>query len=602
MSALTYLAAVLVLGIFAQWLAWRLRLSAILLLLAFGFCAGPFVRPDQYLNDQILFPLVSLAVAVIMFEGGLSLRLADLKESGGVVVRLVTLAVLLTWGMAAFGAWWLLGFRGEVAAVLGAILVVSGPTVMIPLLRHMRPTRPIGSIAKWEGIVNDPIGAVLAVLVFEVVLEGVHEGAGAWIGSGMLMTALTGTVLGGLAAGLVVGLFRRYWIPDYLQSSSVLAIVITSFVLSDWVQPESGLLTTTVMGVLLANQKRVRVQHVIEFKENLRVLLISSLFIVLASRVHWDDLKNVGWQGLVFLLGLLLVVRPIAVFLATWGTQLSLREKVLLSWLAPRGIVAAAVSSLFALEIQHAAQHAAVDPVLEKQFAQLIPVVFLVIMGTVTVYGLTAVPLARWLGLSAQNPQGVLFAGASDWVARVAQVLQDEGFEVLLVDTNYRHVAAARQAGLPTCYASVLSEYIHEEQDFAGLGRLLAVTPNDSVNSLATIEFSEEFGQAGVFQLATPDPGSERRVPSGDLRRGRTLFTETATYGALASRFAAGDELRVTKLTDDFSYQDYRQQYGDAALVMFTIDAQGRLNITATDAPLEPKAGDRLISLVSANG
>ncbi|MEM9186857.1 MAG: cation:proton antiporter [Planctomycetota bacterium] len=595
-----YLAAVLALGTAAQWLAWRAQLPAIVLLLGFGFVLGQAVGPpDPYIGDALL-PMVSLAVGVILFEGGLSLQLREVKETGGVVLRLVTVGLLVTWIGVAAAAHWLVGFAWPMAALVGALLTVSGPTVILPLLRQVRPERRVGSVIKWEGIVNDPIGAVLAALVFEVVRHfatgDIEPGGGVLAGESLrslFTTLVVGLTLGGATAALVVGLLSRYLVPDYLQNPVVLALVILVFAVSNYLSEESGLVTVTVLGLLLANQERVSIKHVVEFKENLRVLLISVLFIVLSSRVPigWTQLRELGPGGLLFVGAVILVVRPIAAGLATVGSDLRRNERLLLAWIHPRGIVAAAVASLLALQFEQTEYADAAE--------KMVLVTFLVIVGTVTVYGLTLSPLARRLGLAGEDPQGVLFAGASPIVREIALALQAEGFDTLLVDTNPQNISDARMAGLPVCYASIGSEFVHEETDFGQIGRLVAMTPNDEVNSLAATEFAEQFGSANVYQLSPP-ASTERleRVPQH--RRGRTLFADGVTHDALRLRFAAGAVIKKTTLSEDFTIDDFRTRY-PSALLLFTAPEKGKLTICAEGRKLEPRAGKKLIALVDAD-
>ena len=607
---LYYLAGVLALGIAAQWLAWRLRLPSILLLLGFGFAARWVADPDQLIGEKLLFPVVSLSVAVILFEGGLTLKFSELREAGGALSRLVTLGALISWALTAAAAWICLDFEPRMAVLLGAILIVTGPTVISPLLRHVRPVRRIGSIAKWEGIVIDPIGAVLAVLVFQAVLASgsTREAAGAAVW-GFVATAVVGGLIGAVAAWLLIRLLKRFLIPDFLQGAFFLAAVLAVFALANHLQSESGLVTVTVLGILLANQKSVTIKHVIQFKENLQVLLISSLFIVLASRIQLSELLQLGWGGVAFLVVMLVLVRPASVMISMLGSELNWRERLFLSCLAPRGSVAAAISSIFALEVLLLSQaQAAAGGISEVEGAltqtmvddamRLVPVTFLVIVGTVAIYGLSAGPLARKLKLAIPNPQGVLFAGAEQWVITIAKAVQEEGFQVLLVDTNYDHIARARMAGLPTCCASVLSEYVQEELDLGGIGRLLAVTPNDEVNSLAALEFAHVFTRAEVYQLPPWDVGSSRRESASDHLRSRLLFGAEINHGRLALEFSAGAQVKKTKITSEFTYDDFRARYGESAILLFLVEESGALTVcTAEDGPT-PEPGQTLICLV----
>ena len=333
----------------AQWLAWRFRIPSILLLLAFGFVAGPatgLLDPDA-LFGELLFPVVSISVGLILFEGGLSLHLRDLRQIGGSLWNLITLGALVTWALATWAARAMLGLETGPALLLGAILVVTGPTVIGPLLRHVRPVGKVAAVAHWEGIVIDPVGAMLAVLVFEALPAASSAGFGAAVRGAafeMVATVLVGTLVGGIAAAATVVLLYRYWVPDFLQSPMLLMLVVTAFTASNVLQAESGLFTVTLMGVLLANQRYVPVKHIVEFKENLRVLLIASLFILLAARVSPDDFRELGWSGPAFVAFLVLVARPLSVLLATLGSSLTAKERVFLAWLAPRGIVAASVA------------------------------------------------------------------------------------------------------------------------------------------------------------------------------------------------------------------------------------------------------------------
>ncbi len=590
-----FLAGVLALGIAAQWVAWRLRLPAIVLLLAFGVLLGKLV-PSQPAADQgLFFAMVSLAVGIILFEGGLNLDFREIVGVRGAVLRLISIGLVVTWGMTAWFAYTVAGFSVEMAILLGALLTVSGPTVVLPLLRHVQPVRRIGSLAKWEGIINDPIGAVLAAIIFELILHrsGDHIVAdSAWTVATTLVCSLT---LSGVSALILLQMLRRYWVPDYLQNPVVLASVMLLFALSNAIQEESGLVTVTLLGVMLANQRSVAIRHVVEFKENLRVLLISTLFIVLASRlkVDWEAMQTLGWPSIGFVALLILVVRPVSVFVSTFGCGLKWQERVFLAWIHPRGIVAAAVASLFALNLAQAENHP-----LAAEANRFVLMTFLVIVGTVTVYGLSLALLARRLGLSGENPQGILFASASPAVRAIAEAIQAEGIPVLLVDTNPRNNSTARMAGLPVAYASIGSEFVQEQIDLGGIGRLLAMTANDEVNTLAAMGFAERFGRSEVYQVAAASTTSERTDTVGAYRRGRTLFDQPVTIEQLEDRFEAGAQIKKTTISSDFTYDDFRSRYGETALTLFCLDESGKLIVATDEQDLIPRPGQKLIALV----
>jgi len=584
------LTSVITLGIAAEWLAWRIHLPSILILLIFGFVAGPvtgFLDPDAMLGD-LFFPIVSISVAIILFEGGTSLRLKELHEIGGVVRNLVTVGAVLTWVLSAGAARYVIGLEPAPAALLGAILVVTGPTVIVPLLRHVRPVHQVASTVKWEGILIDPIGAVLAVLVYEALLAGEVQAATAAVLLVLLKTVAIGVALAALGAGLLIILMDRDWVPDFLQSPLALMVVVTAFAVSNILQTESGLLTATLMGVALANQKAVDVKHILEFKENLRVLLISSLFIILAARLQVSDLQQLGLPHLAFLAALIVIVRPLAVALSALRSDFNWRERALISWIAPRGIVAAAVASIFALRLAEAGYAGA---------EQLVSVTFMVIIGTVVVYGSSAAPVARWLGLAQADPQGVLLLGAHPWARAIAAALNDEGIPVRLLDTNYANISAARMAGLPVYYGNALTEGALDNIDLHGIGRMLALTANDEVNSLAALNFSEIFGEDCIYQLPPEElTETSKGVVSRHLR-GRFLFDPRAAYWNLTGRFDGGADVKTTNLTDAFDYETFMSLYRDA-IPLFLIGEDGELTIFAAKDPPQPGPGHRLVAIV----
>jgi NhaP-type Na+/H+ or K+/H+ antiporter len=586
------LAAILVLGLSAQWAAARLGIPSILLLLAFGLAAGPatgFLDPDR-LFGELLLPLVSLAVAVILFEGGLSLKFRELRQVGGVLLLLITAGAAVTWLISAAAAAWLLGLDWPVALLLGALLTVTGPTVVGPLLRHIRPSGAVASILKWEGIVIDPVGALLAVLVFQAVQIGEPDAAAPAVLIAAAKAAGVGTAAGLAGAWLLAAALRRFLVPDHLHSPAALGTAVAAFTAANLVEHESGLVAVTVMGVALANRRDVTVRHMVEFTENLAVLLISCLFIVLAARLKLSDLTGLGWPALAFPAVLILVARPAAVWVSTLGSPLSWAERLFLAWMAPRGIVAAAVASVFALELSERGH---------PQAGMLVPVTFAVILATVSLYGLTAGPLARRLGLAHPDPQGVLFVGAHAWARALAAALRDAGVPVLLADSNRENTSAARMAGLPVYYGSVLSEQAVAELDLAGLGRMAALTGNDEVNSLACLRFAEVFGRREVYQLAFGEQAGEgRRQAVSPEQRGRLLFGPHVTAAELDARVGRTPTVRTTRLTAEFDAA-FDALHGESAVRVFLLRPDRKvLPFTAEDPP-KPQPGDTLISLVA---
>lgn len=587
--------AVIVLGISASWLAWRLRLPSILLLLIVGFVSGPvlgLIQPDQLLGD-LLFPIVSLAVAFILYEGGLTLNFHELRRVGGVVLRLVTIGTLVTWLIGTAAAYYLLNLDLSLALLLGALLVVTGPTVVGPLLQQVRPKGEVAATLKWEGILIDPIGALLAVLVFEVIIEGELHQAPALILQGVLIKLLIGVAIGLAAAGILLLLLKRFWIPDHLQNGVSVLVVLAAFATANVLHEESGLLSVTLMGIVLANQNWVAVRHIVEFKENLRVMLIATLFILLAARLQLADFAQLGFGVVLFLAVLVFLARPLSVLLSTFGSELNWRERGLIAWIAPRGIVAAAVSAIFALRLTESGHSGA---------QQLAPLTFLVIVGTVLLYGLTAKPLARWLNVTDEDPQGMLILGAHPFARQLALAFQAEGVRTLLLDSNWHNVTQARLEGLDVQYGNALAEYMLDDLNLNGIGRFLALTTNDEANALVALHFAELFGRSEVYQLPIrKEKDSPARESSPLHLQGRLLFGRTMTYHELEERMESGSVIKVTPITKTFRFHDFKEMYQDQAIPLFLIDKAGVIAPWTVTEPPTPQPGDRIMSLVDGN-
>lgn len=589
---ITGLAIIVILGISAQWIAWRLRIPSILLLLLFGFIAGPvtgILDPDTVMGDALL-PVVTMSVAVILFEGGLSLRVKELKTIGGTVVKLISLGVFITWILTSLAAYYILELNLQISILLGAVLVVTGPTVINPLLAHIRPKGNVGKVLKWEGIIIDPVGALLAVLVFEAILVGQVQQASSLVALGIFKTIIFG---GGIGIGLsllLVYLLKRYWIPDYLQETTTFMLVILAFLLSNQFQDESGLFAATVMGIVLDNQKIVTIKNIVEFKENLVVLIISSLFILLAARLDLNSFASFDWGTVIFLLSLIVVIRPLSVFLSSIRSGLNIREKLFLSWMAPRGIVAAAVASVFAFKLA------------EKGFEQtenIVPITFAVIVTTVMLYGMTATWVAKKLKVAQTNPQGILFIGAYKWVRELALLIKESGFNVALIDTSPTNVRKARKMGLQVYHGNVLSESIADEIDLDGIGKLIALTPNDEVNSLGALHFSEYFDSEHVFQLRPNlSDGKGYNAHTPKHLRGRFIFSKEIYYQSIVEFSRKNFKLTTLEMSDKQDYDDLIIEYKGNIEPLFIIEKDNRLKVFVEDLDWEPIEGEKLIAMV----
>ncbi|MGM0454409.1 MAG: cation:proton antiporter [Thermodesulfobacteriota bacterium] len=591
LDLLPAITTVIFLGVFAHWLSWRFQIPSIILLLLFGLLVGPFtglIYPDAIFGDM-LTDLVALGVALILFEGGLNLRIEELKTTGNVVRNLITVGVAVTWIVGAGLAVLLLDLPVSLALLLGAILVVSGPTVIGPLLRQVRLPQRTDAALEWESILIDPVGALLAVLVFEVIITTGTLADGTAIFILGLMKIVSVSTLLGLGGGLfLTRAIQRYWIPDYLYNPVALALVVFVFTASNMVAHESGLLAVTLMGIFVGNQRSIAVRDLSEFKEDLRVLIISALFILLTARLKWDSLIHVDGGTIVYVVLLILVCRPLAVMLSTIGSRLNFRERIFVALMAPRGIVAAAVASIFSLQLM-ARGYPDAD--------QLVPLTFFVIIVTVIFYSSIAGPLSRMLKIAEPHPSGFLLIGAHLLARQIGLALQQTGTRVLLLDNQRDNINEARMAGLRCHYGNIFSNSIR----LSGIGRLLALSPNNELNALAVLHYLKIFDQVEVYQLPPEGERDENR-PEEILPkhlRGRYLFKKSASFSYLFSRVLSGAVVKKVKLTANFSYPEFSIYYRHTDIAMFVADDAGNVTVITHDAPFHPKPGQHLIALVN---
>ena len=592
-SILLSLTAIVVLGIAAQWLAWRVKVPPILFLLLIGIALGPIfglLEPDALFGD-LLFPIVSLAVGVILFEGSLTLRFRDIQGVSSTILRMVSLGAALSWGVAATAAHWFVGLEWPIAFLFGAMVVVTGPTVIAPLLRIVRPTARVSKILRWEGIIIDPIGALLAVLVFEFIVTQSQTGA-AGLG-GVILPFLElvtiGAVLGVIGGWLLGQVLARHALPDYLINVTVLASVLAVFTTSNVLAEESGLLAVTVMGIWLANMRGVPLEDILHFKETLSILFISGLFILLAARIDPATLTQVGLGSALVLAAILFVAQPLKVWASSIGSDLNWREKLMIAWIGPRGIVAAAVSGLFAIKL--------VDEGYESAEV-IVPLTFIVIVGTVVFASLTARPVARALDLALPEDRGVLIVGANRVTREIAKVLKKHGFRVVIADGNYSEIRQARMDGLETYYGNPVSEAADRKLDLVGIGQMFAMSAQSEINNLAAVRYRYEFGQSNVFVLQTPQEvsGSDNQRITTQFNA-RNLFREGASLGHLFRLMEAGAELFSTRLTENFGYSEYVVHYEGRGELLFGISPDGNLRPLSEEPSQRPGPGWVLIGL-----
>lgn len=586
------LVAVGIISISCQFLAYKIKLPAILPLLIVGIIVGPvmgFIDADLLFGD-LLFPIVSLSVAIILFEGSLTLKFKDLSGHGSMVRNLCTVGALITWVIAAPAAHYALGMTWQMAFLFGAIVTVTGPTVIVPMLRTVRPSSKVANILRWEGIVIDPIGALLAVLVFEYIIATQDALSHTLIA--FAKTISVGVVFGALSGYLMGIVLRNNWIPHYLVNTAVLTLMLGAFEGSNVIAHESGLLTVTIMGMWLANMKRVEVEDILEFKETLSVLLISGLFILLASRIELSAMLDLGWQSIIVLLIIMFVARPISVFVSSIGTKLEWRELALLSWIAPRGIVAAAVSALFALKLE----------VLNyNQVELLVPMVFLVIITTVVIQSLTSVKVAKMLGQRAPAPYGFLIFGGGLFSRMFAKELQVQEVTVRVCDTNWEAIRLARMDNIPSYFGNPMSEHAERSLELSLYGTVLVMSPYKQLNPLVTYHFEHQLGKGAVLGLTVNEHQQQRasHKVSESYASKLCLFNEEVTYAKLAGYVAKGGSIKTTRISDEFTYEDYEQEYAGRSIRLCAIEPSGKVRMYTSLKNIQPKSDWRIISLIT---
>lgn len=578
-------AAILAIGVAAQWLGWRLRVPAIVFFLLAGLLVGPVtgvLEPDEILGD-LLFPVVSMAVAVILFEGGLALGVDRIRHAGSTVWKLLSIGAGITLTSTALAAWLIFDIEPELAWLLAAVLVVTGPTVIGPLVRSIGLRGRLASILEAEGTLIDPMGAILAVLFFEGFFE--EDLTESWPVE-LATTLGIGLLAGLLGAGLIVWTFGRYLVPDQLHNPMTLATVLTVFAAADHFQPEAGLVGVTIMGVAIASQNKVDVQHVLVFNETLRTLFIAGLFILLGARISADTLSSLGWLGLLFLVVLVVLVRPVSVFASTIGSGLELRERTFIALTAPRGIVAASVASIFSLRLT--------DNDIEGAQV-LVAATFTVIAGTVLFSGLLARPLAGRLQLVETVGKRTVILGSNRLARELAHTLASLDTKVTLIGMDRKNLSDARMEGLTAYYGSVMNDETWQEAEVDNARLFVAMSSQDEVNALASNRAAELIGRRNVFQLVPKRRGRPRRV-AATRTHGRGLFAPDASIDKLDARLEAGWEISATKLSEEFKSKEYFAEH-PAAMPLCAVRPNG-VHMHDAGQRLAIRPGDTVVSLL----
>ncbi len=591
------LAAIIVLGILAQWFAWKTKVPAILPLILIGLIVGPistyftngghkWIEPvynetiDHGLfPGDLLYAFVNLSIGIILFEGGMTLKIKEIKGIGSVILKMLFWGIIITTSGGALFTHYIVGLNWTISLLFASLIIVTGPTVIAPILRNISLKKNVAAILKWEGILVDPFGALVAIMFFEFIMAGAHqhEFIREHAFQTFAKTIITGVSVGFTAAYALRFLIKYKLVPDYLINILTLGLVLAIFVASDFLAEESGLLSVVVMGMVLANFKLEHLKSILHFKESLTLILISILFILLAANINIEDLEYIfTWKVALLFLILILVIRPLMVFISTIKSGLNTNEKLFISWVGPRGIVAAGIASLFGMKLT------GVVPGAEY----LTPLVFMVVLGTVLINASTAKFIAKKLGVSIDNPDGVLICGANKASRLISKYLNEKGKHAVLVDQNKLAIERAKNAGLEALEVDLFNDELGEIVELNDIGYILAFTASSDVNKFVMEKYVDKFGEQGTYRLITAE----------ELKQSKTEKIKD-----LEDIFSFNDDfINMVEIARDhpFIYEievDSKEHFYDVfnkvneckyTIPLFFLDSKKRLNIIPADLEL----------------
>ena len=582
------LAGIIILGILAQWVAWKFKIPAILPLILIGLLVGPIAA--EFITDdgskwiepiwnereglfpgESLFYFVSLAISIILFEGGLTLKMAEIKNVGPVITKLISIGSIVTFFGAGIAAYYIFELSWEISFLFSGLIIVTGPTVITPILRNIPLKKDVSAVLKWEGILIDPIGALVAVLVFEFISvdAGGEFTKTALIEFGKIV--LFGATFGFTFAHALNFIINKKWVPHYLLNAFALAAVLGVFVLSDAFAHESGLLAVVVMGMVLGNSKSPYLKDLLYFKESLSVLLISILFILLAANINYSDLLLIyNWKTVILFAIVVFAVRPIGVFLSTQGSKLKLNEKLFISWVGPRGIVAAGIASLFGLKLAR-------NGVAGAEY--ITPLVFVIVLGTVLLNATTARLFAKLVGVFLTKSGGILIVGASKVSRLIGHYLESNGRHVVLIDSNQNNINKAKELGLEAINTDIYSQTLIDNIELNDVGYLMALTGNSDINKYAIKKFGKQFGENGAFRLVS---SSEMADKNNNPKEG--LFSHTDDFNSLSEVTRKYPSIQEIEIIDKEHLDDLiKTTNNDKDIIpLFIKDNEGELHIISS--------------------
>lgn len=599
------LAGIIILGILAQWFAWRIKIPAILPLILIGLFIGPvstlisedgnkWIEPiwngeTGLFPGEKLFNFISLAISLILFEGGLTLKKDEIKNVGPVIYKLITLGSFVTLTLGGIAVHFIFHLNWSLSFLFSALIIVTGPTVINPILRNLAIKKDISTILKWEGILIDPIGALVAVLVFEFINVGGEHGS-TYTKDALLEFSkiiIIGFSIGFTSAYTFALALKNKMIPHYLLNVIVLALVLGVFVLSDLFASESGLLAVVIMGMVLGNMKLDALKEVFYFKETISILLISILFILLSANINLSDLELIfNWNSLLLLAIVVLIIRPIVVFISSTSSDLSNNEKIFISWVGPRGIVAAGIASLFGLKLTMLGV---------KDANYITPLVFMIVLGTVLLNATTAKLVARITKVLLLKSEGILIVGASKPARLIATYLLNNNRRVVLIDSNPNHIAYAKKDNLEAFECDIYSDDLIENIELNDIGYLMALTGSNTINEYAITKLKPYFGGEGAYRLVS---SSEMNDPSNNPKHG--LFSHTDDFINISEIVRDYPYINEVNITSKENYINLLNETKKAikTVPLFIKDLKGEIHIITSNSEQMPvETGYKLMYL-----
>ncbi|NQY80497.1 MAG: sodium:proton antiporter [Candidatus Caenarcaniphilales bacterium] len=577
----------------AQYVAWKLNVPSIIFLIIAGVILGPIsgvIDVDQVFGHA-LNVIIELTVVILLFEGGLNLKFHELKGSSFGVKRLISLGVVVNAVICSFCAHKIGGLSWEISWIIASILVVTGPTAIIPVLRQINVDPKIKKYLKWEAIINDPIGVLMTMISYQYLVYA--EGGSSYtiilwsifkaVGFSILVTAIIGS--------FIKYVFDKTQYPDFLKIPTVLSVILLIFIVSREVQEGSGLLAVTFLGIYFTNNEMLVFSELRKFKESISVFTVSILFILLSANIDFKIIHALNFRHFLFIAAVVLVVRVIAIFISTIKSDMSWRESLLVGWFGPRGIVAASIAGIIGLRLEEVGFDEA---------KYILPIVFLVVFATVIIHGISFKYVAKLLGIQIKDGKGLVIVGSSRWATEFAKTLGDLGVKVLIVDSNWYKLKRPRQQGIKVHYGEIVLDIETGQLDLSDYGYLFTATDNNAYNAYVCGSLGEDFGKNNIFQLPLMETEKSRIETLSKSFGGQLLADKDLFYENIKQRIFYGWGFKATQLSKKFKFEDF-QKIGEkfGATHLLTVHKDKSLDFITDLKTAKPKPDDIIISFTN---